>query len=140
MVVEYAVSIVLTRNCTTIFLMLYVTDTRFITGITPKWIEVGAKLECNGNADEVYLESSRGKVPTLSECKASCESAQGCKSISYFESGWCSHWGSPCKNTKDNKKVVISLQLTYVADVKKESDVDGDKLEFDSASSGDLLN
>merc|ERR1712048_846369 len=82
----------------------------------PTWTEIGAKLECNGYDGEVYLQSSRGKVPTLAECKASCEKAQGCQSISYFKSGWCSHWGSPCKKTRYNKKVVISLRLTYVAD------------------------
>merc|ERR1712199_88261 len=88
-----------------------------------KWIEIGAQLECDGyNGGEVYLESSRGKVPTLAECKASCESAKGCKSISYFKSGWCSYWATPCKKSKWRKKVVISLQLTYVADVKKEED------------------
>ena len=77
-------------------------------------------MVCDGNDGEVYLESSRGKVPTLAACKASCESAQGCKSISYFKSGWCTHWGTPCKKTRRNKKVVISLQLTYVVDAKKE--------------------
>merc|ERR1711907_388968 len=57
-----------------------------------QWVEVGVKLECDGYDGEVYLESSRGKVPTLAACKASCESAQGCQSISYFKSGWCAHW------------------------------------------------
>ena len=77
-----------------------------------QWVEVGANLECDGNSREVYLESSRGKVPTLAACKASCENAKGCESISYFKSGWCSHWDSPCKNTKYSKKVVVSLQFT----------------------------
>ena len=72
-------------------------------------------MECHGYDGEVYLESSRGKVPTLSECKQSCVSAQGCSSISYFKSGWCSHWSTPCKKTKWNKKVVASLQVTFVS-------------------------
>merc|ERR1711907_268255 len=83
----------------------------------PTWTEVGAKLECNGHAGEVYLQSSRGQVPTLAACKASCEKARVCKSISYFKSGWCSHWGTPCKKTRINKKVVVSLGLTYVKKV-----------------------
>merc|ERR1712025_285872 len=102
---------------------------------TPKWTEIGARLECNGYAGEVYLESSRGKVPTLSECKESCESAQGCSSISYFKSGWCSHWSTPRKNTRWNKKVVVSLQVTFVSDddgdKDKKSDDDKDKKSYD---------
>ena len=74
------------------------------------WIEVGAKLECDGSAGEVYLESSRGKVPSLEECKQSCADAEECKSISYFTTGWCSHWSTLCTKTKRNKKVVMSLQ------------------------------
>merc|ERR1711907_886376 len=70
----------------------------------PTWTEINANQECNGYDGEVYLQSSRGQVPTLGVCK----------SISYFKSGWCSHWGTPCKSTRFNKKVVGSLQLTYV--------------------------
>ena len=89
----------------------------FMTGKISKWIEIGAKLECHGYDGEVYLESSRGKVPTLAKCKESCEKAQGCQSISYFKSGWCSHWGTPCTKTRWNKKVVISLRLRSGSDV-----------------------
>ena len=96
---EHAVLSIRAHNCTTIFHMFHVTDKRFITG-KPKWTEIGAKLECNGYDGEVYLESSRGKVPTLTECKESCESAQGCKSISYFKSGWCSHFSTPCTKVR----------------------------------------
>merc|ERR1712025_1100105 len=96
----------------------------------PKWTEVGAKLECNGYDGEVYLESSRGKVPTLTECKESCESAQGCTSISYFKTGWCSHWSTPCKKTRWNKKAVASLQLAFV------SEDDGDKSDGGKSDSG----
>ena len=95
--------------------MFHVTDKRFITG-KPKWTGIGAKLECNGYNGEVYLESSRGKVPTLAECKKSCESAKGCSSISYFKSGWCSHWSTACKKTRFNKKVAVSLKFTVVPD------------------------
>ena len=79
------------------------------------WIEVGTKLECDGSAGEVYLESSRGKVPTLKACMKSCEDAEECKSITYYTSKWCTHWGTPCTKTKwggsSNKQVVISLSL-----------------------------
>ena len=105
-----------------------------MTGKAPegkkKWTEIGANLECHGYDGEVYLESSRGKVPTLAECKESCESADGCQSISYFKSGWCSHWSTPCKKTKFNKKVVASLQVTFVRDKSGGSKSGGDKLDL----------
>ena len=81
-------------------------------------IEIGVNLECDGYDGEVYLESSRGKVPTLAECKASCENTEECSSISYFKSGWCSHWSTPCKKTKFNKKVAVSLMFTVVSDTQ----------------------
>ena len=90
-----------------------------------KWIEIGAKLECDGYNGEVYLESSRGKVPTLAECKESCESADGCQSISYFKSGWCSHWSTPCTKTRWNKKVAMSLGLRSASDVTRATVPDG---------------
>ena len=88
-----------------------------MTGKTRTWIEIGAKLECHGYDGEVYLESSRGKVPTLAKCKDSCESVPKCQSISYFTSGWCSHWSTPCTKTKWNKKVALSLRLSLASDV-----------------------
>ena len=92
--------------------MLHATDKPSITGKKLSWTEIGAKLECHGYDGEIYLESSRGKVPTLAECKDSCESAAKCQSISYFKSGWCSHWSTPCAKTKWNKKVSMSLRLS----------------------------
>ena len=92
----------------------HATDKHFMTDETSKWIEIGTKLECNGYAGEVYLESSRGKVPSLTKCKESCEGAPGCKSISYFKSGWCTHWSTPCTKTRWNKKVVVSLRLNSI--------------------------
>ena len=81
------------------------------------WVEVGAKLECDGYTDgdgwggEIYLKSSPGKVPTLEDCKKSCEDSLGCRSISYFTTKWCSHWSTSCKKTRSRKKVAMSLKL-----------------------------
>ena len=79
-------------------------------GATRTWTELGPNLECDGKAGEVYLESSRGRVPTVQACRQSCEDITGCKSISYFKSGWCTHWSTDCTNTKPNKKVRMSLR------------------------------
>ena len=81
-----------------------------------KWAEIGANLACDGYNGEVFLSSSL-RVPTLEECKASCESAKGCKSMTYFSGTWCSHWGTPCERTKANKKAVMSLRLNLASDV-----------------------
>jgi len=86
--------------------------------VTPRsWIEVGSKLVCDGSAGEVHLDSSRGKLRTLEACKQSCEDAKGCESISYFKSGWCSHWSTSCTKTKWKKKVVMSLRWSLDAEI-----------------------
>merc|ERR1712048_808985 len=77
-----------------------------------EWVKVGDNVECDGfYGGEVYLESSRGKVPTLEACKKACEAAKGCKSITYFKTKWCSHWSTPCAKTKWNKKADVSMTL-----------------------------
>ena len=76
------------------------------------WREVGSKQICDVSAGEVYLSKSPGKVSNLEECKKSCEHASGCQSITYFKSGWCSHFGTACTKTKKNSKVVIALRLS----------------------------
>merc|ERR1712048_1104592 len=78
------------------------------------WLDVGPKLECDGSAGEVYMKSSRGKVATLEACKQSCVATAGCKSFSYFHSGWCSHWGTHCSKTKWNKKVAMSARVASI--------------------------
>ena len=61
-----------------------------------KWVQMGTKAACDTSAGEVYLTSSPGKLANLEKCKQSCQSNSGCKSITYFNSGWCSHFSTPC--------------------------------------------
>ena len=63
------------------------------------WIEVGRDIECDAGAGEVYLQSS-SKRPSLDDCRQSCQDQDGCKSISYFPSKWCGHFGTSCTLTK----------------------------------------
>merc|ERR1712025_494864 len=82
-----------------------------VASIKPRtWTDIGAGVECDGSAGEVYMKSSRGKVATLEACKQSCADTAGCKSFSYFKSGWCSHWATFCSKTKWNKKVAMSAR------------------------------
>ena len=76
------------------------------------WRKVGANTVCDTSAGEVYLKSSPGKLPNLEACKKSCQDDAGCKSITYFKSGWCSHFSTPC--TKGKKGA--GTTLTLVAD------------------------
>ena len=68
------------------------------------WMDVGYDTTCDVNGGEMLLESSRGEVPSLEECKKSCEGVTGCQSITYFKSRWCSHFSTPCSNTKSHNK------------------------------------
>ena len=70
------------------------------------WLEIGSKWQCD--TPEAYLDSSRGKVPTLDQCKESCAATLECKSITYFNSKWCSHYSALCTKTTWNNKVDAS--------------------------------
>merc|ERR1711939_978230 len=54
---------------------------------------------------------SPGKGSNLEDCKTSCQNNADCKSITLFKSGWCSHYSTPCTNTKKKGKAVIAMRL-----------------------------
>ena len=69
-----------------------------------------SRVECDTSAGEVYMKkASPGKVSSLDACKKSCEAAVGCQSITFFRSGWCSLFSTPCTKTKRNNKAKGSL-------------------------------
>ena len=70
------------------------------------WVEVGSKVECDASGGEKYIENSPGKLPDIEECKKSCEDSLECQSITYLNTGWCSHFSTPCTNHKSNNKAV----------------------------------
>merc|ERR1712032_1686421 len=70
------------------------------------WVIVGSNIECDEGAGEVYRRNSPGKVETLEQCQKSCEDQAACKSITYFNSGWCSHFSTSCSNFKRKGKAV----------------------------------
>ena len=67
------------------------------------WVAIGTDAECHLKAGEVYIEQSPGKVADLEACKKSCEAAPACQSITFHRSRWCSHYSTPCSNTKYKK-------------------------------------
>ena len=70
------------------------------------WVEVGSNTECDVGAGEVYRSQSSGKVSDIAACKKSCEAHAQCKSITFFNSGWCSHFSTECTKTKSADKAI----------------------------------
>jgi len=75
------------------------------------WTKVGSNAQCDAGAGEVYRSQSPGKVSDLATCQKSCEDDSGCKSITFFNSGWCSHFSTECTKTKTTSKAV-SMRLS----------------------------
>ena len=63
------------------------------------------------------MESSPGKGSSLDDCKQLCEDTVGCQSIAYFTTGWCSHFSTPCTNTKSNSKASAALRVSAGLDI-----------------------
>merc|ERR1719482_737655 len=49
-----------------------------------------------------YLDSSPGKLNGVGECAQSCQKSAQCMSVTFYSSGWCSHFSSTCDNLLDN--------------------------------------
>ena len=64
-----------------------------------QWREVGSNTACDVGAGEVALPNSPGKGLDLEQCKQACRDAAGCQSITYFNTGWCSHFSTSCSKT-----------------------------------------
>jgi len=75
------------------------------------WTSAVSNEQCDTRAGEVFLKSSPGKVSSLDKCKHSCEHAGDCRSITYFNSGWCSHFSTSCEKTKTKRKATV---LRYI--------------------------
>merc|ERR1712226_898691 len=73
-----------------------------------KWTQVGTQVECDAAKGELYLKNSSGKVSSIEQCRKSCEDSAGCKSITYFKSGFCGHFSTMCTNVVDRGNVVAS--------------------------------
>merc|ERR1712032_215267 len=71
---------------------------------TVQWEFLGANEECNQLAGEVFMSTSPGNVGSLDACKSTCQAQSQCKSITYFNSGWCSHYSSECTARRATSK------------------------------------
>ena len=64
------------------------------------WGQGSADVKCNQAAGEVRMRKSSVMTSSLEKCKKSCEDTAGCRSITYFKTNWCTHFSTPCTNTK----------------------------------------
>ena len=86
------------------------------TEVALQWVEIGSNTRCDVANGEKYMMSSPGKGSSLKHCKESCQTNTGCKSITYFNSGRCSHFSTLCTKTKWNKWAV-SHQWRAISDI-----------------------
>ena len=69
------------------------------------------KQECDASKGEKYLGQSSGNRADFAACQKSCEDAPKCKSITFFGSGWCSHFSTCCENRKVTSHQADAMQL-----------------------------
>merc|ERR1719201_604908 len=82
------------------------------------WRPVGSDTTCDAGAGEVYRAQSSAQRSSLEQCKQSCQDAEpACQSITYFASGWCSHFSTACSKTKSSDNA-LAMQLTSRSDAK----------------------
>lgn len=74
------------------------------------FVLVAVKVACDTGAGEVYCKQSPGKVGSLNDCQKSCEQNAECRSITFFRSGWCSHYSTPCTKVRKMDKAMCSWQ------------------------------
>lgn len=75
------------------------------------WLLVGSETVCDTSAGEVYLEGSSTFLATLNQCKNLCKGTTHCQSITFFTTGWCALFSTPCSRTKKSTKA-NSFHLT----------------------------
>ena len=71
-----------------------------------KWVEAGFDVGCDLSAGEKYFKDTSANQPSISQCKLSCQVSAECQSITYLNTGWCSHFSTPCTNRKQTSEAV----------------------------------
>ena len=75
------------------------------------WQSLGSKKGCDTNAGEVYMREESDNFSDLEACQASCENAADCQSITFYKSGWCSHYSTPCTKPTLKRSAVGAMRL-----------------------------
>ena len=76
------------------------------TGNARRWELIGSQTACDASAGEQYQVSSSKFLETVDLCKSLCADTMHCQSITFFKSGWCGLFSTPCLRTKTSGKAV----------------------------------
>merc|ERR1719482_850054 len=71
--------------------------------------------ECDITNGEIFMPSSK-QASNIEQCLSSCETAPACRSVTYYASGYCSHFITRCENTAPSAG---SKSYTIVEDSKQ---------------------
>ena len=96
------------------YFTVYVINANAFIGAALTWLSVSLHAACDTGAGEVYLQTSSKNVPSLKQCKKLCETSTECHSVTYFKSGWCSHFSTTCTNTKwQNDAMALQVNRNF---------------------------
>ena len=73
------------------------------------WEASRHNTQCDTQAGEVKLLGR--KSATLDKCKESCENSAGCRSITFFDKGWCVHFSTACVFTRTKSNAVSAVRV-----------------------------
>lgn len=74
------------------------------------FVLIDGNAECDLSAGEVFKQKALGKV-SLEKCQSLCKSEPECKSITYFNSGYCTLFSTACTKYKFKSKAISQFKL-----------------------------
>lgn len=81
------------------------------------WHEHGHATSCDTDKGEKTLQSIA--VSSVGQCKTFCEQTTGCQSITYFTSGLCTLYSTPCTSTTASSNGVAMSLITDTSKASK---------------------
>ena len=69
-------------------------------GMRHIWVQLGSNTMCDAGAGEKYMPKTSQSASSIEACEKFCQDDSECRSITYFSSGWCSHFSTECTKTK----------------------------------------
>ena len=76
---------------------------------TRSWKDVRPNSQCDKKAGELLIRGASKKVLSVEKCKESCTDETECRSITFFETGWCTLFSTPCTKVTENQKAVVAV-------------------------------
>merc|ERR1739847_38399 len=76
---------------------------------------------------------------SLEECKVLCEGAVGCRSVTFFKNGWCTHYSTPCTHTKSSKMGIVAQLIAQPMRSKLYSNVMFEEQDSKKTANSSLL-